>query len=148
MPENFIIEFDIIPDAEYYSGISLIMYHVENYLVLNDSFYTCEKGMYIRMDLDAWDMRGYINDPDIPWVDGRSETNPVLKEKQNHVIVWVQKRRVRVYHNGAKTIDMPTVLPAGHSSTDLCLHVGIQHHILIYQTLKLPQHHPICVANC
>lgn len=113
LPDNFIIEFDIIPDAEYYSGISLIMYQEENYLELNDALYPGEKGMYIRMNLDSWEVRGYTDDPNNPWVDGRSETNPIVREKQNHVIIWVQKRRVRVYHNGAKTVDMPTVLPAG-----------------------------------
>ena len=39
--------------------------------------------------------------------------NPVVTEQVNHVIIWVQKRRVRVYHEGAKVIDMPTNIYPG-----------------------------------
>jgi len=45
---------------------------------------------------------------------GSSNTNPVIAEKVNHVIIWVQKRRVRIYHLGAKILDIPTNI---HSTT-------------------------------
>ena len=35
-------------------------------------------------------------------------TNPVILEEVNHVIIWIQKRRVRIYHKGAKVLDVPT----------------------------------------
>ncbi len=32
----------------------------------------------------------------------------MVREQANHVIIWIQKRRVRIYHQGAKTVDVPT----------------------------------------
>jgi OmpA-OmpF porin, OOP family len=43
----------------------------------------------------------------------RLQKIPVLAEEVNHVIIWVQKRRVRIYHQGAKTLDVPTNLHQG-----------------------------------
>jgi outer membrane protein OmpA-like peptidoglycan-associated protein len=43
-------------------------------------------------------------------IQGNSVLSLVKEEKVNHVIIWVQNRRVRIYHNGAKVLDMPTLL--------------------------------------
>jgi len=37
----------------------------------------------------------------------------VEKEKVNHIIIWIQKRRLRIYHKGQKAIDMPVNLHQG-----------------------------------
>ena len=37
----------------------------------------------------------------------------MVTEKVNHVIIWIQKRRVRIYHQGAKVLDMPTNIYPG-----------------------------------
>jgi OmpA-OmpF porin, OOP family len=57
---------------------------------------------------EKWETLGYNNITNGDWLIGQSETNPVVKEQLNHVIVWVQNRRVRIYHQGGKVLDMPT----------------------------------------
>jgi hypothetical protein len=42
------------------------------------------------------------------WITGSATRNPVIREQENHVIIWIQKRRVRIYHQNAKVLDMPT----------------------------------------
>src|SRR5690606_32486061 len=44
-------------------------------------------------------------------VNGGSDIAPVQPNKLNHVIIWVQNRRFRVYHAGQKVLDMPTLIP-------------------------------------
>ena len=46
--------------------------------------------------------------------------NTVEAEKVNHVIVWVQNRRVRIYNKGAKVLDMPTNIYEGTKFKRLC----------------------------
>jgi outer membrane protein OmpA-like peptidoglycan-associated protein len=46
----------------------------------------------------------------MPRISGNSTLNLVKEEKLNHVIIWVQNRRVRIYHSGAKVLDMPTLV--------------------------------------
>jgi outer membrane protein OmpA-like peptidoglycan-associated protein len=51
---------------------------------------------------------------------GTSTNYLVQEEKVNHVIVWVQNRRVRIYHQGAKVIDIPTNIYDGCTFSRLC----------------------------
>ena len=46
-------------------------------------------------------------------LEGSSAVNPVEPEKVNHVIIWVQNRRLRIYHKSAKVLDMPTNIYEG-----------------------------------
>lgn len=109
-PDNFIIEFDIIPDAEYYSGITFTLYqeNLEDQKEINDDLYPGLKGLHITPKKDGWGTKGYNNIDNSDWLTGQSSTNPVKLEEVNHVIIWIQKRRVRIYHQGAKALDVPT----------------------------------------
>ena len=109
-PDNFIIEFDIIPDAEYYHGITYTLYQedLENPKEINDDLYPGLKGLHITLKQDGWTTKGYNNVTSADWLIGESSTNPVKLEEVNHVIIWIQKRRVRIYHNGGKALDVPT----------------------------------------
>jgi outer membrane protein OmpA-like peptidoglycan-associated protein len=109
-PDNFIVEFDIIPDAEYTHGITLSLYqeNPENPKEINDDLYPGLKGLHITLKIDGWETKGYYNENDANWLTGQSVTNPVILEEVNHVIIWIQKRRVRIYHKGAKVLDVPT----------------------------------------
>lgn len=114
-PENFIIEFDIIPDNEYSHGIQFSLYKddPDEPKELNDDLYPGLEGLHIRIKKNGWETRGYSNTNESDDFDGQASKNPVLTEQVNHVIMWVQKRRVRIYHQGAKVLDVPTNLHPG-----------------------------------
>lgn len=109
-PDNFIIEFDIIPDEEYGYGITLTLYRedTDDPKELNDDLYPGKEGVHINLKKDGWETKGYRNDGNSDWITGQASRNPVVMEQVNHVIIWIQKRRVRIYHQGAKALDVPT----------------------------------------
>ena len=107
-PDNFIVEFDIIPDEKYQYGIQFTLYqeNADDLKEMNDDLYPGEAGLHIDLGYDRWDTKGYKETED--WLTGQATKNTVIREKENHVILWVQKRRVRIYHQNAKVLDMPT----------------------------------------
>jgi outer membrane protein OmpA-like peptidoglycan-associated protein len=109
-PDNYIIEFDIIPDAEYQYGIRFNLYEedTEDPKEINDDLYPGKSGLQVTLKKEGWETRGYTNNPEGDWLEGQASRNPVITEEVNHVIIWVQKRRVRIYHRGAKVLDVPT----------------------------------------
>lgn len=107
-PSNFIMEFDIVPDADFEGGFELTFYEEEESKELNDDLYPGIKGLHINFSADKWETKGYNNEADAEWLNGNSETNPVLKSQLNHIIIWIQNSRVRIYHQGAKALDMAT----------------------------------------
>lgn len=113
-PENFIMEFDIIPDGDFANGYSLTFYEDPGNTELTDDLYPGTKGVHISFEEGRWYTKGYNNSMDVGgWIEGESTTNPVVLNQVNHVIVWVQNRRLRIYHQGAKAFDMPTNIHAG-----------------------------------
>lgn len=111
-PENFILEFDLIPDAEYVDGVVLTLYQDSENRELNDDLYPGERGLHIVIGNEAWETKGYDNEQD-DWLEGIGRKALVVKEEVNHIIIWVQKRRVRIYHKSQKVLDMGTNLYAG-----------------------------------
>ncbi len=113
LPENFIVEFDIIPDSEYTHGITLTLYqeNPDQAKEINDDLYPGLRGLHLTVKKEGWETKGYDTDKD--WLEGKASASPVALEAVNHVIVWIQNRRVRIYHRGAKALDVPTNLYAG-----------------------------------
>jgi len=113
-PDNFIIEFDIIPDEEYTHGATLTLYaeNPEEPMELNNDLYPGTAGLHITMKKEGWETKGYASADDA-WLEGQAVKNPLRLEQVNHVIIWVQKRRVRIYHQGAKVLDVPTNIHSG-----------------------------------
>ena len=107
-PDNFIVEFDIIPDEKYQYGIQFTLYQekADEPKEMNDDLYPGEAGFHIDLGYDNWETKGYKDTQD--WITGRATKNPVIREKENHVIIWFQNRRVRIYHQNAKVLDVPT----------------------------------------
>ena len=107
-PQNFIVEFDYISTVEG-SGYYLTLYNEKGNKELNADLFPGDQGFTLYLGQREWNARGYKEgfDDDIQ---GRSEKNTIVGNSVNHVIVWVQNRRVRVYHLGAKVLDLPTVL--------------------------------------
>ncbi len=112
-PENFIVEFDIIPDRVYNWGITLTLYDEEEFKEFSRELYPGKYGLHITIDDENWTTKGYNNQIDIDYNNGKSVHNTVQKEQVNHVIIWIQKRRVRIYHEGAKVLDIPTNIHSG-----------------------------------
>jgi len=115
-PQNFIMEFDIIPDAEGDSnfGYALAFYEDPDNAELTDDLYPGKKGLGVTFEDGHWYTKGYDNNLDLGgWLEGESATNPVVIKQVNHVIFWVQNRRFRIYHQGAKVLDMPTNIHNG-----------------------------------
>ncbi len=112
MPENFIFEFDVIPTPAEEDGdictavVSFFNVPEEDYTI--DDLYPGETGVHVSFKTDGWDIKGYAADKD--WKVGDTEKAPVVCNEVNHIIIWVQKSRVRIYHKGQKCVDMPTVL--------------------------------------
>jgi outer membrane protein OmpA-like peptidoglycan-associated protein len=113
LPDNFIVEFDIIPDEKYQYGIQFTLYQekADDPKEMNDDLYPGESGLHVDLGYDNWNTKGYKDTED--WITGQATRNPVIREKENHVIIWVQKRRVRIYHQNAKVLDMPTNIYPG-----------------------------------
>lgn len=113
-PQNFIIEFDVIPDGNFSNGYTITFYEDPDNVELTDDLYPGTKGLHISFDEGTWYTKGYHNEMDAGgWIEGQSTTKPVVYGQVNHVIIWVQNRRVRMYHQGAKVLDMPTNIHTG-----------------------------------
>jgi OmpA-OmpF porin, OOP family len=112
LPENFIFEFDMIashvddPANDSFSAMFSFFHANDDYRI--DDLYPGDNGMQISMDDGNWNVRGYSADKD--GKEGQSSLAPVINDGLNHVIVWVQKTRVRIYSRGQKVIDLPTIL--------------------------------------
>ena len=107
-PKNFILEFDIVPKKgapRYAVGVAI--YGENGFKEMSDPF-ACKTGLIVSVAKTGWESQGLkAGSPKIP---GNSQLKPVVEEKVNHVIIWVQNRRVRIYHQGEKVLDMPTNL--------------------------------------
>lgn len=106
-PENFILEFDMIPDADYSDGSILTFYQDDENREFNEELFPGTNGLHIVIGSSLWETKGYNIDSD-NWLEGKGSKATVENEKVNHIIIWVQKRRVRIYHKGEKTLDMST----------------------------------------
>lgn len=107
-PKNFIVEFDIVPKkagGRYAVGVA--MYGENGFKEMSDPF-ACKTGLIVSVAKTGWQSEGIKAGS--PKISGTSELKPVVEEKVNHIIIWVQNRRVRIYHQGEKVLDMPTNL--------------------------------------
>lgn len=107
------MEFDIIPDEEFGYGIQFTLYQEreDDPKELNNDLYPGQAGLHLVLRNERWESKGYKDGED--WIEGSASKNPVIREKLNHVILWIQKRRVRVYHQNEKVMDMPTNIYPG-----------------------------------
>lgn len=119
-PKNFIIEFDIVPKkggARYAADLVLFGEGSHSEMDKNGDPGTC--GIHITIAKTLWDTKGYKKGANEK-LTGSSSINLVQEEKVNHVIVWVQNRRVRIYHQGGKVLDVPTNIYEGSKFSRMC----------------------------
>jgi len=111
LPDNFIFEFDVVAapkDEDFqHSSFYFTLYQSEGEF-LDDGLYPGAGGFHVECSDDHWNVQGYADGAD--GTEGRTEIAALDFNKLNHVIIWVQKRRLRIYHKGQKALDLPTVL--------------------------------------
>jgi outer membrane protein OmpA-like peptidoglycan-associated protein len=123
-PKNFIIEFDIVPKKT--GGriaAGLILYGEEKSKEMDNSPHPGNSGIIISIEKERWNTMGYKTSENTA-ITGSSTVNPVEVEKVNHVIIWVQNRRFRIYHKQAKVLDMPTNVFDGTKFNRLCFRLS------------------------
>ncbi len=123
-PKNFIIEFDIVPKTK--GGriaAGLLLYGEDKRKEMDNDAHPGNGGIMISIEKENWNTWGYKKgEKDL--ITGKSTTKPVVAEKVNHVIIWVQGRRVRVYHEQEKVLDVPTNLYADVRLSRLCFRLS------------------------
>lgn len=119
-PKNFIVEFDIIPKkGAPRIAAELILYGESKVKEMDVSPHPGTAGVLITMEKPGWKTLGYKTG-ETTMVTGSSVVNPVEEQKLNHVIIWVQNRRLRIYHKMAKVLDMPTNIAEGTAFSRIC----------------------------
>ncbi len=116
IPDNFIFEFDVLPNsnnAEESNHASFYFsFFNSNEDFLQDALYPGSVGFHVGISDAEWSVQGYQNESDKSFPSSSSQVAPLKLGNLNHIIVWVQKRRIRIYHDGQKVIDGPTALAA------------------------------------
>ncbi|MFT3843499.1 MAG: OmpA family protein [Lacibacter sp.] len=112
-PKNFILEFDIIPKkAAPRYALGILLYGEDKHTEMDKNNEPGKCGLEIAIAKTLWETKGYIKaSPEK--IRGSSNLNLVVAEQVNHVIIWVQNRRVRIYTKGAKVLDVPTNIYEG-----------------------------------
>ncbi len=123
-PKNFIIEFDIVPKkigGRIAAG--LILYGEDKPKEMDTNPHPGNGGIMISIEKERWNTMGYKTGENST-ITGSSAVNPVEPEKVNHVIIWAQNRRIRIYHKQAKVLDMPTNVFDGTKFNRLCFRLS------------------------
>lgn len=132
LPENYIVEFDaILPKGEIDGGgLWLTLYKSEDGDNGTIESYIRSKGVSLYADfVTGWIGKSYSNSN---WSEGSSEIGKVRPDVVEHIIMWVQKRRLRVYHAGQKVLDLPTLIPTGLKPDRLAFDISDNNGILPY----------------
>ena len=132
LPENYIVEFDaILPKSEIDGGgLWLTLYKSEDGDNGTIESYIRSKGISLYADfVTGWIGKSYSNSN---WSEGNSEIGKAKPDIVEHIIMWVQKRRLRVYHAGQKVLDLPTLIPAGLNPDRLAFDISDNNGILPY----------------
>lgn len=123
-PKNFIVEFDIVPKKT--GGriaAGLILYSESKSIEMDNNPHPGNAGIMISIEKANWNTLGY-KATESGLITGSSTINPVEQEKVNHVIIWVQNRRLRIYHKSAKVLDMPTNIYEGTTFNRFCFRLS------------------------
>ncbi len=123
-PKNFIIEFDMIPKKT--GGriaAGLILYGEDKPKEMDNNPHPGKSGIIISIEKGGWNTLGYKTGEGSN-ITGQSTVNPVEPEKVNHVIIWVQNRRFRIYHKEAKVLDIPTNIYDGTKLNRFCFRLS------------------------
>lgn len=118
LPQNFIFEFDVIPtpkdpdEDDTYASFGLTFFTSEDDFLQADII-PGTKGFAVAASTDGWTADGFEDGDYMSNL--KSELAPVKLNIINHIILWIQGRRLRIYFDGQKVIDGTTALPASAS---------------------------------
>ena len=119
-PKNFILEFDIVPKAAAPRiAADIVLFGENSHSEMDKSGDPGNSGLHITIEKNIWETKGYKTGAKEK-LTGSSTNYLVEPEKVNHVIIWVQNRRVRIYHKNAKVLDVPTNIYEGSKFSRLC----------------------------
>lgn len=127
LPENYTIEFDVIPigglEGDRMSGYNLRLMQAKNAKAWDSGSAPGEGGFLFKVeyfgrpsystwlnkqDCQAAKLGGFI---------GEENFKQKMNEKY-HISIWVQKSRIRLYQNENKIIDLPKAFPTGCLAPD------------------------------
>lgn len=113
LSDNYIIEFDVIlpPTSLNHPAIWISLFNSDNEDLgyIENNPLPLGFGLYVEAsDYNPWLCKAYNNEN---WIEGTSSISPPKEDQIEHIIMWVQKRRLRVYHAGQKVLDSPTLIP-------------------------------------
>jgi OmpA-OmpF porin, OOP family len=119
-PKNFILEMDIVPKKEAPRiAADIVIFGESTHSEMDKGSDPGTCGLHVTIEKNIWETKGYKKGTN-EHLTGSSTNNLVVPEKVNHVIIWVQNRRVRIYHQGGKVLDIPTNIYDGSKFSRLC----------------------------
>lgn len=117
LPENYTIEFDVIPQ-KVQGGSAKFQFGVISTTKPKDLSYGLaipgENGIRFSFDYDTKIYyKTWFKDESIPDMSGMKDGLKFPPDKVQHVSMWVQKERVRLYLNEQKVYDLPRAFSKG-----------------------------------
>lgn len=124
LPQNFIVEFDVVThnennDKDALSFVFNLYSSDKDWLI--DASWPGTAGFYVNPSYYRTSAKAHA--PNMEFVELNSDVRVLEEGKLNHFIFWVQNRRLRVYVAGQKIIDGPTALAEGISYNRLRFHM-------------------------
>jgi OmpA-OmpF porin, OOP family len=119
LPDNYTVEFDIIPTAgnegKGMAGYSILLYKCKNLREIDGGSIPADAGFWFTTEYYGTPRyRAYINHPESEHIDmSGSGDEEKYKQKLNqkyHISIWVQKTRLRLYINENKVFDLPRAI--------------------------------------
>lgn len=122
LPDNYTIEFDVIPigglEGQGMSGYRFRLMQAKNVKAWDSGSAPGNGGFHFvveyfgRPSYNTWLMGEECSKQNLTGYVEREEFKQKMNQKY-HIAIWVQKTRVRLYQNENKIIDLPRAFPAG-----------------------------------
>ena len=122
LPENYTIEFDVIPigglEGERMSGYHFRLMQAKNVKAWDSGSAPGNGGFHFQVEYfgrpsyNTWLMGEECRQQNLTGYIEQEEYKQKMNQKY-HIAIWVQKTRIRLYQDQNKIIDLPRALPAG-----------------------------------
>jgi outer membrane protein OmpA-like peptidoglycan-associated protein len=118
LPENYTVEFDVIPisgeEQDNMKGYEMRLIKSINLNSIDHGSVPGKSGLSLNVEYyGTMRYRAYNNEGTEHDINGTKDGDMYkqAKEKKYHIAIWVQKTRVRVYQNEVKMFDLPKAFP-------------------------------------